>query len=280
MNTCGLPSHDVEAHYTRRGLAEAIMAALEAAGKDPANLRPEDLAAVDEFHIRGREATHELAGRLDLDTGKHVLDVGSGLGGASRYLAATFGCRVTGLDLTEEYCRVAQMLAGHLGLGEQITYRQGNALAMPFEDATFDVVWTQHAAMNIADKPRLYAEIRRVLKPAGCLAIYDTLAGVGGPVHFPVPWARQPAISFLVTPEELRRLLEETGFHVTHWRDTTEICRHWFLGVARRMQQQGPPRLGLHLLLGPEFRTMAANMVRNLEEQRIVLIETVCRGLG
>jgi MPBQ/MSBQ methyltransferase len=280
MNSDSSNTSNVEQHYSRQGLGDAILAALEDAGKDLVGLRPEDLAAIDEFHIRGREATQELASRLNLDASMHILDVGSGLGGASRYLATTFGCRVTGLDLTEEYCRVAWMLADRLGLGGQITYRQGSALAMPFEDAMFDVVWTQHASMNIADKAGLYAEMRRVLKPGGLLAIYDILAGPGGPVHFPVPWARQPRISFLVTPDELRRLLEQTGFHVAHWRDTTAACRDWFRKVTKRMQQQGAPRLGFHLLLGPEFRTMAVNQVRNLEEERIVLIEAVCRRSG
>jgi MPBQ/MSBQ methyltransferase len=268
---------DVEKHYTRQDLGSAILASLVKAGKDPENLRPQDLAPIDEFHIRGREATLELARLVDPDATKHVLDVGSGIGGPSRCLAAEFGCRVTGLDLTEEYCRVAQMLADRVGLGAQITYRHGNALNMPFEDASFDVVWTQHASMNIANKTQLYAEIRRVLKPGGLLAIYDILAGLGGHVHFPVPWARGPSINFLIAPNELRRLLEEDGFQVMHWRDITEACRTWFRRVAQKMRQSGTPPLGLHVLLGPDFRTMAANLVRNLEEDRIALIETVCR---
>ncbi len=264
-------------HYTRGDLAEAVLAALEAAGKDPANLRPEDTAPVDEFHIRGREATLELAGSLDLSPTKVVLDVGSGLGGAARCLAATFGCRVVGLDLTEEYCRVAGMLAARVGLGALIEYRQGSALAMPFPDASFDVVWTQHAAMNIPDKPRLYAEMRRVLKPGGLLGIYDILAGPAGDVHFPVPWAREASVSFLITPDELRRLLADNGLEILSWRDTTEAAREWFRGVAARLRQGEPPPLGFHVLLGSDFKLMAENQRRNLDEGRIVLLEVVAR---
>jgi ubiquinone/menaquinone biosynthesis C-methylase UbiE len=124
------------------------------------------------------------------------------------------------------------MLADRIGLGQLITYRQGNALDMSFEDATFDVVWTQHAAMNIADKARLYAEIWRVLEPGGLLAIFDVVAGPGGTLIFPVPWAREPSISFLATPDELRTLLEQTGFQVISWRDTSEEGRIWFREVA------------------------------------------------
>lgn len=263
-------------HYTMQDLAEAIFAGLKQAGKDLNNLKQEDLAPVDEFHIRGREATVELAQQLDLNASKHILDVGSGVGGASRYLASAYGCRVTGLDLTEAYCQVAQLLADRIGLGQLIAYRQGSALDMPFENASFDIVWTQHAAMNIADKARLYAESWRVLKPGGLLAIYDVVAGEGGPLIFPVPWAREPSISFLVTSDELRELLGQAGFQVVSWRDTLEEGRSWFREVAEKMQKVGgTPPLGFHILLGPDFKTMASNQVRNLNENRIGLIEAV-----
>ena len=265
----------VEDHYTRGELGELILAALKNAGKDPDALTPADLAPVDEFHIRGREATMELARLVNLGPDAHVLDVGCGIGGPSRHLAAEFGCRVTGLDLTEEYCRVARMLAERTGLADRVDYRQGDALAMPFSDASFDVVWTQHASMNIADKARLFAEMHRVLKPGGRLAVYDIVAGGGGEVHFPVPWARQPSISFLVSAEEMREELEKTGFRVLAWRDATAPAREWFLEVMTRAQAEGPPPLGTHLLLGPDFRQMRKNQIRNLEENRIALVEAV-----
>jgi len=263
-------------HYTMQDLAEAIFTGLKQAGKDLNNLKQEDLAPVDEFHIRGREATVELAQQLDLNASKHILDIGSGVGGASRYLASAYGCRVTGLDLTEAYCQVAQLLADRIGLGQLIAYRQGSALDMPFENESFDIVWTQHTAMNIADKARLYAESWRVLKPGGLLAIYDIVEGEGEPLIFPVPWAREPSISFLVTSDELRELLGQAGFQVVSWRDTSEEGRSWFQEVAEKMQKVGgTPPLGFHILLGPDFKTMARNQVRNLNENRIGLIEAV-----
>ena len=268
-------NESVQAHYTRSGLGGLILTALEQAGKDLNRLTPEDLAPIDEFHIRGRAATLELARAARVDSTKRVLDVGSGVGGTSRCLAREFGCRVTGIDLTDEYCRAAAMLSDRIGLAELVDYRQGDATNLPFPDASFDIVWTEHVAMNIPDKPKLYREMYRVLKPGGTLAIYDILAGPSGPVLFPVPWARTPDSSFLATPDEMRSLLEEAGFNVAAWSDTTDAARVWFVALAEKIRKEGAPPLGFHVLLGSDFSAMAQNQRRNLEEARIVLAQIV-----
>jgi len=267
----------IQTHYTRADLGDVILAALEKAGKDVNRLTPEDLAPIDQFHIRGRTATLELARAAGLDAAKHVLDVGSGVGGTSRCLAKEFGCRVTGIDLTDEYCRAAAMLSAKIGLAHLVDYRQGDATNLPFDDQTFDVVWTEHVAMNIPDKTRLYKEMHRVLKPGGTLAIYDVLAGPSAPVLFPVPWARTPDTSFLVQPNELRRFLERAGFTVTDWSDTTDVARTWFVSLAEKIRKEGFPSLGFHVLLGADFQVMAQNQGRNLQEGRIVLAQIVAR---
>lgn len=268
---------DIEGHYTHGDVVELIREGLRQAGKDVANLAPDDLAAVDEFHVRGREASLELAEQLGLNDATHVLDIGCGLGGPSRVLAAHHGCRVTGIDLTEAYIRAAAAISGWVGLDSLVEYRQGDALSLPFKDEMFEVAWTQHVAMNIPDKAALYREARRVLKPGGSFAIYDVLQGSGGECLYPVPWASQPSLSFLVTPEKLRELLLEAGFEITSWRDTTEAGRNWFREMTSRIQNGGPPPLGFHLLLGPEFPKMAENMRRNLEEDRVALFEVICQ---
>ena len=277
MTTPTQVNESVQAHYGRSGLGDLILAALEKAGKDLNRLTPEDLAPIDAFHIRGRAATLELARAARVDSTKRVLDVGSGIGGASRCLAREFGARVTGIDLTEEYCRTAAMLSGRSGLAALVDYRQGDATSLPFPDASFDIVWTEHVAMNIPDKPKLYKEMHRVLKPAGTLAIYDILAGPSGPVIFPVPWARTPESSFLATPDQLRGLLEEAGFSIEAWSDTTDAARAWFVALAEKIRREGVAPLGFHVLLGSDFPTMAQNQRRNLEEARIVLAQIIAR---
>lgn len=271
---------DLTRHYAPGDLATAVLTAIEKTGKDPRRLTPEDLAPMDEFHVRGREATLELARAADLRAGQRVLDVGSGLGGPSRCLARTFACRVTGVDRTGEYCRVAAMLAARVGLSHLVTYLQGDALDLPYRDGTFDVVWTQHAAMNIRDKGRLYRELSRVLRPRGMLALYDVLAGPSGPVSFPVPWGRGPATSFLVTPGELRQLLEAGGFAIERWDDTTAVAVAWFASLSGKAREPGAPPLGLHVVLGPEFALMARNLRQGLDEGRVVLAQVVARKSG
>lgn len=270
----------IAAHYTRPDLLGSILAAVRSAGKDPDALALEDLASVDEFHIRGREATLELAQDAGLGPGIRVLDVGSGIGGPSRRLAHTFGCEVEGVDLTEDLCRVAQALAERTGLAGAVRYRQGDACALPYGEASFDVVWTQHVAMNIADKPKLYGEMARVLRPGGTLALYDVIAAGPEPIHLPVPWAREAGASHLVSAEGLRRLLEDAGCRVHSWKDRTPESIRWIQAVASRTEAQGPPPVGLHLMLGEDFPAMFGNMGRNLEEGRIATVQVVAVKAG
>ncbi len=270
----------VEDHYTRSSLADTILSALREAGKDLERLTPDDLAPVDEFHSGQRNATVRLAQLAGLSGAEDVLDVGCGIGGPSRFLAKAFGCRVTGLDLTAEFVEVANMLARRTGLAGKVTYRQGDALDLPFPDASFDLVWSQNAAMNIADRDRLYAEMRRVLRPAGRLAIQDVAAGPGGEPYYPTPWASDKSISFLFAPEVTREKLERAGFRVVAWHDPTPESLEQALARAKALETGSLPPLGLHILIGPNFPAVSRNMVRNLEEARIRLINAVLEGAG
>lgn len=270
--------NNVKAHYANQAIdVDALKALIEPSmGFSP--LRSEYLTAIDEFHVGGYKATRSLARKLTLIGGMQVLDVGSGLGGASRYLAQEFSCQVTGLDLSEKYCEIATELTQQLGLASQVCYQHGNAVDMPFEDARFDLLWVQHVAMNIPDKVALYREISRVLKPGGILASYEILAGTGGPVHFPVPWARNSSSNFLQTPQDFRQLLEKINFEIISWKDKTKLGCLWFQYMnTKRFSKPLSKPLGLHLLLGSEFPLMAQNQVRNLNEGRISLIESIAR---
>ena len=260
-------------HYGLKSLEEKILAALADAGKDPENLTLADLAPVDEFHIRGKEATEELAGLAELGPDRTVLDVGSGLGGSCRYLAATFGCRTTGIDLTPEYVELSERLSSRVGQTEVIDFRVGSALDMPFDDDSFDVVWTEHAQMNIEDKGRFYSEIHRVLRDGGRLVFHDIFAGEGGDLRFPVPWAGRPEINFLLPSAELRDVLESRGFRVRHWADKTEPSLDWFRAALERARSGGPPAVGIHLLMGDDAPEKLRNMAKNLEEQRLVVLQ-------
>lgn len=269
--------NNVATHYTRTGLAALIDNALADAGIDAEHPDLESLAGVDQFHIRGLDATREFFQRAGFAANDRVLDVGSGLGGPARYLAHSRGCRVTGLDLTQAYCEIAEKLTGRVGLSEQVNFRHGNALEMPFENASFDGVYTQHVNMNIADKPRLLREIRRVLKPGGRLAMYEILAGNGEPLRFPVPWAQTPDISFLVTADALGDMLAGEGFTVEQREDQSPQAIQFFIDLLSGKGHKEASPVGLHLLLGAGIKDMMVNMLENFEEGRLGVVQMILR---
>lgn len=211
----------VASHYGEAGIGERILAALQEEGIDIDALTPRDLSPIDQFHTRGILATREHAELAAPTEDMHVLDIGCGIGGPARYLASTYGCRVTGVDLTEEFVAVAKMLTERCRLDHFVDFRQANGLDLPFDDASFDMAWCQNVTMNIEDKAAFYREIARVLKPGGRFTSTEMATGAAGPPHFPLPWARVPEISFLVPQEEMRAALEAAGFRIVEWRDTS-----------------------------------------------------------
>ncbi len=213
----------------------------------------------------------------EVQPGHVLLDVGCGLGGTSRYLAAAVGCDVVGLDLTEEYCRVAEMLSARVGLAERTIFRQGSALALPFGDRHFDVVWTEHVQMNVADKAAFYSEIARVLKPGGQLAFHDIFAGANDGVQFPVPWAADASISHLISVTDLQALMSGLGFACMRWEDKTDASVAFFHSVLDRVRTQGWMPLGLHLLMGADAADKFTNLLSNLEEDRVRVVQAVMK---
>ena len=267
---------DITGHYSRGTLLERLVAALAEDGVDTARPSLEALAAYDQFHTRGLEATEEMADRLDLAASHHVLDIGSGIGGPARYFHRRFGCRITGIDLTAEFCDVARHLTGRVGFGDKVRFEHGDALAMPFPEASFDGAYSMNVSMNIADKGAFYREIRRVLKPAAWLMLSEIAKGPGPEVDYPTAWAATAQASFLVTPEETRRGLEAAGFEILHFR-TTEKEALAFGARSREIVARGAkaPHRAVMLIHGENASRIMANMSRGVAEARIVPIEVL-----
>lgn len=263
---------DLAGHYAGLDLADRIDAALAAAGlSDP--LDPDALAPLDEFHSNGREATMTLARLAGLAEGERVLDAGGGIGGPARALAKHFGVHVTSVDLTDEFVRVARSLTGRAGLADRVEAHRGDVTDLPFEDGAFDVAWTQHVSMNIADKAGFARELRRVVRDGGRLAMWDIVSEGGAP-EFPVPWAPEPALSHLATRDEQRAHLEEAGWRVQHWEDGTGEAIA-FLRERLAPVDGPPPALGLFVIVS-DVRTKLGNVVAALEDGRLGLLRAVC----
>ncbi len=261
----------VRDHYRATGLTERLKTALKTLGPEEQRLTPPQLATLDQFHTRGLAATTELAKLAGMTADMSVLDVGSGIGGPARFLAATCGCQVTGVDLSEPFVDAARYLTERTGQSGQVSFQTASALELPFDDGRFDVAVLQHVAMNISDRARLYREILRVLKSGGKFATFDVVLNSGNP-HYPVPWARTPATSFLLTAAATREAIESAGFRMLAWQDDSEAVKAWIAQV----RASGPPNsANLGVVMGPDFAQLAANLGRNLLEGRLGILTAV-----
>ena len=272
----------VAAHYSQSNLAVRILdaatrIAVEKGATEPVRITARDLAPFDEFHLGGLEATERFLPMLGIARGSHWLDVGSGIGGASRYAVERFRCRVTGIDLTPDFCATADTLTEKVGLTNHLTFIQGSALDMPFGDAEFDGAFTLHVAMNIADKTALYREVHRVLKKRATFGIYDILAGPNvASLQFPLPWATSPDASFLATIDGMRAMLDDAGFDIVSSEDRRSFAQGYF-GRQRQLAASGAAQPGLGLIIGDEFKQKIGNVVGGLDNLCCWPWEIVCR---
>ncbi len=273
MNTL---ENAVAQHYGDEDLLTRIFAGLEAAGADLSRLSPEDLAPVEEFHIGGRNATIHAVEKMSLSKDQRVLDVGCGIGGAARYIAAQARCAVTGIDLTAEYISIARALTDLTGLNDRVDFEVSNALAMPFSDATFDAAITLHVAMNIKRRDALYREIARVLKPGATFCLFDVMKKNDERLVFPLPWAISDDTSYLTTPEKMCSYLEDAGFEIWEVSDRTDFALDFFR-ESMAAAEKGPPPLGVHLVMGESASEKLMNVKSNIESGRIAPVQMIAR---
>ncbi len=265
----------IHGYYSPSDLYNRIIEGLNEQGKDIENITLDDLQPVDEFHIRGDTATRELIRLADFSSDMHILDVGCGVGGSTRRLSHVTGCCVTGVDLSDEYISVAERLTQLLKLEERVRFHAASALELPFDDNSFDGAWSIQMNMNVADKLGWLQELYRVIKPGGRLVLYEVCGNKNTPPYFPVPWAQDSSMSFLVTPEAFRDIIQSAGFDIEVWNDKTALAQKAFAHMTEPKGQPELPELGVHLLVGEDILTKAYNLHRNLDEERVSLIEAL-----
>jgi SAM-dependent methyltransferase len=265
----------IHGYYTPNDLYNKIIEGLNELGVDLSKVTLDDLQPVDEFHIRGDAATKELIELSGFTPDMHILDVGCGIGGSTRRLSWETGCRATGIDLSDEYIDTAQRLTELLKMQERVTFHACSALALPFDDNAFDGVWSLQMNMNIDDKLSWLKETYRVLKPGGRAILYEVCGNKNIPLHFPVPWAQDSSMSFLVPPDSFRDVVLSAGYDIAVWHDKTDLARDAFAKVQEPAGEPSLPILGVYMLVGNDIGTKAYNLHRNLDEERVSLIETV-----
>lgn len=274
---CMTAEAQVAFHYTRGKLQDAILAAVRAAGKDSGALTAADLAPVDEFHVGGSEATQLLAQGMRLRPGMRLLDVGCGIGGPARYFAGAQKCRVTGVDLTEEFVNTAQSLTKLVGLEGSAEFRCASALELPFEAGAFDGVYMIHVGMNLPDKLSVFREVARVLKPAARFTIFDLMLAKNAPLQFPVPWAATAETSFVSDVPAYRSALEQAGFSVEKETSHRTFAIEFTQRTAARIAVGGPPALGLQILMGERTPVMLKNVLSAMVDGVLDPTEMIAR---
>lgn len=272
----------IHRYYSPNDLYNKIIDGLNRLGKDLSKVTLDDLQPVDEFHIRGDSATKELIELAEFTPEMHILDVGCGIGGSTRRLSHETGCRVTGIDLSNEYIDAAERLTQLLNMQERVRFHACNALELPFEDNCFDGVWSLQMNMNVEHKQAWLNETYRVLKPGGRAIFYEVCAHKNTHLHFPVPWAQDSSMSFLVPPESFRKIIASAGFEIAAWNDKTDLAQEAFANAREPVGEPSLPVLGVYLLVGSDIQAKAYNLRRNLDEECVSLIESVAvkPGLG
>mgnify|MGYP005988952755 CR=1 FL=1 len=262
-------------YYSPNNLYNKIISGLNRLDKDLSKLTLDDLQPVDEFHIRGDIATQELIELAQFTPDMHILDVGCGVGGSTRRLSSETGCNVTGVDLSDEYIDVANRLTQLLQMQEKVKFTAASALELPFDDNTFDGTWSIQMNMNVEDKLGWLKELYRVLKPGGRAVLYEVFENKNAPIYFPVPWAQDSSMSYLISPESYQQIITSLGFEIEVWNDKTNLAQQAFARMKEPNGDARLPALGLHMLIGDDFKTKSYNMRRNLDDERISLIETL-----
>lgn len=263
-------------HYAHGGLLKAIGDGIAKLGKTTASVSLDDLGPVDEFHIGGRVATQSFLDQLDIGASHHVLDVGCGLGGASRFAAHAYGCRITGVDLTREYVETGNVLCTWVGLSDRITLQVANATALPHPNEAFDRAYMLHVGMNIADKDRLVSELHRVVRPGAKVGIYDVMRVSDGELTFPVPWAMEAEGSSVASVPTYQAALKRAGFTIVAERNRRDFALEFFAQLqAKVADAKGPPPLGLHILMGSTAPMKVKNMIENISRNIIAPVEIV-----
>lgn len=266
----------IETHYTHGDLLKTLELVFNELGQMPDSVTMEQLAAIDEFHIGGRQATTHLIEQVQFADQVKLLDIGCGLGGTTRYLASHYDSQVIGIDLTAEYLNVGKLFNQNLGLTDKINLLQASALSLPFAEQTVDGVTMLHVGMNIEDKQKLFSEVFRCLRKKSYFLIYDVMQSNEGEIFYPLPWSSTAKNSYLASIETYQKALIEAGFEIHKINNRREFSINYFNQQAEVIKaDRVKPTLSLQTLIRDDAKSKFSNLIQQIKSNVLAPVEII-----
>ena len=244
---------------------QSILNAIEKMGILKENITRKHTSSFDEFHVRGRAVSEELFSQIVLNKDSQVLDLGCGLGGTCRMLSEKYGCMVHGIDYSEQHISTAESLSNLTGFTDKTHFTQGDATELPYPSCQFDLIITQHVQMCIADKQKLYSELKRVLRRGGLFIYYDVFKKNDGLLNYPLPWVNDETNNHLINSDQLQDLLLSLDFKKISSQDQTQKGIGFLTKFLAKADEKPDILTGQKILMGDNALEKITNLYQALK---------------
>ncbi|WP_292953695.1 MULTISPECIES: class I SAM-dependent methyltransferase [unclassified Neptuniibacter] len=277
-------TESVEQHYEQALDAKLIIESLQKAYPQGPDIY--QLAPIDQLHIGGIKASLKLLDRIQHLNASRILDIGSGLGGLMRLLQSNLTgpkhsqpLNIIGVDICHPFNQINRKISS-ICKQKPPSLITADAHHLPFMESQFDLIIFQHSLLNIPDDSGVLKECWRLLKPSGHILLHEVIEGTQPEMMlYPVPWARDAQHSHLINEQHLRDLLKQSRFQLSSFDNWSAQALEWRTrqSVKEQTTSQNTPPVSPAMILGPEFKLMGHNLMKNLQNNAAEVVEVLAK---